>query len=85
MPEHFDMISNKASKSFFLKNTVFYVGVYINMLITLAYLAEGLRKQSFLAAMSSSRSDVVTQFVRSSVRPLFFFSFFEVCSTFGMF
>ena len=28
--------------------------------------------KSFLAAMSSSRSDVVTQFVRLFVRPLFF-------------
>ena len=32
--------------------------------------------QDFLAAMSSSRSDVVTQFVRSCVRPFVpFFSF----------
>ena len=30
---------------------------------------------TFLAAMSSSRSDVVTQFVRSSVLPYPFFSF----------
>ena len=35
----------------------------------------------FLAAMSSSRSDDITQFVRSFVRTLFFsFSVFGVCS-----
>ena len=37
--------------------------------------------RSFLAAMSSSRSDGVTQFVLLSFRPLFFsFSVFGVCS-----
>ena len=37
----------------------------------------------FLAAMSSSRSDDVTQFVCGLVT-FFFFSVFEVYSTFGM-
>ena len=35
---------------------------------------------TFLAAMSSSRSDVVTQFVRSSVRPSFRTLFFLLVS-----
>ena len=42
----------------------------------------------FLAAMSSSRSDVVTQSVRSfvflCVCPFFSFSVLGVCSAFGM-
>ena len=46
-----------------------------------------LQSLSFLASISSSRSDVVTQFVRSCFRvfvPFFSFSVLGVCSAFGM-
>ena len=42
------------------------------MLVTQSYSKYENSGNRFLAAMSSSRSDVVTQSVRVSVRPLFF-------------